>query len=888
MRKALFLFTLLFALLSNLVQAQQLDSLIIPIQTKGKSFIQVCKDVEQKLNYSFVYNPEWFKSVLVKEEYQNKSLASFLSTELEKVNMSYLGYYNLIIILNLEKKKSFQSLNKDESDLVVVGNHTGIKGETAVIKGKLTDGAFSDPLLGAQIYVKSLSIGSTSDLNGNYELRLPIGRFVVEVSYVGYETKIFPVLITSSGEMSVELFASTFQLDEVFVSAQAIDNNVKGSVAGLERMNIETIKKLPTFMGEVDPVKSMVSLPGVSTQGDVSSGFVVRGGETGQNLILQDGAIIYNPSHMFGFFSAFNPELINDMLLYKGGGPANYGGRISSVMHLKFKNGDTEKMKFSGGFGIASSRVLFETPIIKKTSSLMISGRTSYTKWLLNSIPRIDPDKNHAQFYDTHIKYYHKLSDSDQITTSFYLSDDNFRLSSDTTNGWQTKNYTFQWDHLFSPENLLSFQFANSNYTSGTWDDITTRQFEYKNSISNWQGSLSFLHNYSQNNKILLGIDANFTNNNPGILKPATDNIAILPFSSSDQHGLESALFIQHDIDITPRFSLSSGIRFSAFNRLGPQKIYAYREPAQFPVITDSTYYGANSNIKMFTGFEPRLSLRYMLTASSSLKLSYYRINQYYHLISNSVSVNPLDFWIASGPQLEPQKGNQYSLGFFKNSEDNMYEFSTELFYKRVNNSIDYIEGAKIEFNNYIESNMIQGLGVSYGAEMMLKKNSGVLNGWIAYTYSKSLKKFDSDIDVLRVNDGRFYPSNNDKPHDLSIVMSYQLSGRIILSANFSYSTGRPITIPVAKYSYDKKLSILMYSDRNEYRIPDYHRLDVSLTFKDDLKKQKLINGEWVISFFNVYSRKNVYSIFFTDTGVAYKMSVLGSIFPSISYNFKL
>jgi len=886
-KKNLLLFLFLICSFPNSVKAQ-IDSILVQTTTKGKSLTQVFKELDSNLSYKFIYKEDWFKTLTVDQEYKGDKLVSFLNDELEKAKMSYINYYNLIVVLNQEKKSTIQKYKSDESDLVIIGDNSGLKGETATIQGKLLDGAFNEPLLGAQIYVKSLNIGSTSDLDGNYQVRLPIGRFVMEVSYVGYETKVFPVLITSSGSLNVELFASTFQLEEVFVSAQAVDNNVKGSVSGLERMNIETIKKLPTFLGEIDPVKSMVALPGVSTQGDVSSGFIVRGGEAGQNLILQDGAIIYNPSHMFGFFSAFNPELINDMLLYKGGGPANYGGRISSVMNLKFKNGDLEKVKFSGGFGIVSSRVLLEVPIIKKKSSLMVSGRTSYTEWLLNAFPRIDPKKNESKFYDTHVKYYHKVNDTDQFTTSFYLSDDKFRISSDTTNGWQTKNFTFQWDHLFNKANLLTFQFANSNYTSGTWDDITARQFEYKNAISNWQGSVNFLHNFSQTNKLLTGIDANYTKNNPGYLKPATSNIVTEPFESNKQYGLESAFFVQHDIDLTTRFSISSGIRFSLFNRLGPEQVYQFQEPARFPVVSDSTVFAKNEIIKTYFGIEPRLSMRYLLTASSSVKFSYYRINQYYHLISNSVSVNPLDYWMASGPQLEPQKGNQFSIGYFKNSEDNMYEFSSELFYKTVQNSIDYIEGAEIEFNKYIESNLIQGLGTAYGAEFMLKKNTGTLNGWIAYTYSRSLRKFNSSKEILTVNNGNYYPSNNDKPHDLSVVLSYQLSGRIILSSNFSYSTGRPITIPVSKFSYDKKLSILTYSNRNEFRIPDYHRLDLSITFKDDLKKNKLIHGEWVISIFNVYSRKNVYSIFFNDTGTAYKMSVLGSFFPSISYNFKL
>lgn len=879
-------FAMLFSFQSKMVYAQSLDS-FVSFSTRNLSFNQIADSLLRYSKYQVVYKKEWVKQIMVSSELKNKPIKELLDEIANQTELSYRIYYNLIIWINKSQITEQTKVENAEPDLIVVGDGSGLKKEIVEVTGKIVDGGLGDPLIGAQFYIKKLQVGAVSDVNGNFKLKLPVERFTAEVSYVGFETKTFPILITSKGNLEIELFSETLQLEEVLVNAQAIGSNVNTTSSGIERMGIETIKKLPTFLGEVDPVKSMVSLPGVSSQGDVSSGYSVRGGDSGQNMIIQDGAIIYNPSHMFGFFSAFNPEIINSMTLIKGGGPANYGGRVSSIMNLRLKNGDTEKFNGSGGLGVASSRLTLEIPLIKQKSSLILSGRASYTEWLLNAVPKVDPSKNKANFYDTFGKYYFKVGEKNQFSISYYRSEDSFRISSDTTNGWQTNNFTFQWDRLLNKNALFSWYIGSSHYQSGTWDDITDNQFSYKNYIHNWQTSISYINSLSEFQKLNLGIDFNYTINSPGELTPASNNIITKAFSAGKQYSLESALYTQYDWDLTPRFSVSAGVRVPLYIRLGPGTIYTFEEPAREPIILDSTQYNSMKPIVNYIKIEPRISFRYMLTASSSVKLAYNRTNQFMHLVSNTVSMNPLDYWLASGKQVKPQQGDQFSMGYFKNSEDNEYELSAEVYYKSIQNTIDYIEGAKIEFNNYIESNLIQGLGRSYGIEVMLKKNTGKLNGWLSYTYSRSLKQFNSTNEVATINNGNFYPANTDKPNDFSAVLSYAVGGRVVFSANFVYSTGRPITLPISKFQYDKKLSILTYSNRNEYRMPDYHRLDLSITLKEGLKKNLLVKGEWVISLFNVYARKNVYNIFFNDRGVAYKMSVLGTVFPSISYNFK-
>lgn len=883
------IFALLCTFFAQIGYAQ--DATTLNKSYQGLDLVTALDSIKNENNLKVFFKPEWFGGKKVAVSGNGLTITEFLNKNLVDDGLKAVSYYGTIVIM-ANNPELYQVENNADEDLIIIGEKNSKLNEVVTVTGRIKDGANDEPLIGARVYISSLNIGTITDFNGNYTLRVPVGKYTIEYSSISYESKPVDVVIKSAGALDVDLFSGSLELDELVITAEGQDANVQQRVSGLENMNIETIKQLPTFMGEVDPVKSLTTMPGISTTGELSSGFNVRGGETGQNLILQDGAIIYNPTHLFGFYSAFNSDMVSDVNLYKGGGPANYGGRISSVLDIKLRHGDDEKYKVAGGVGLVSSRITAEGPIIKDKASFLIGGRSSYTNWLLHSLNNIELNSSAAAFYDMNAKLLFRISDKDYVTGSFYNSHDDFNLSGDSQYDWGTTNFSLEWNHVYGEKTLSTLTLTSSDYKVETSTTENEQEaFEFNNGIKNMSAKFEFLYKMHQKNSLTAGIEYNKIESEPGDLKPLGEFSIIEPVNIYNQHGNEIAVFLQDDWDLGARLALSGGIRYSMFRRMGADKIYTFEEGVDVlrkPEVLDSTFYNSGDLIDSFSGIEPRFSLRYLLTTNSSLKMSYYRTYQYMHLISNTVSATPQDYYLASGPNLDPQYADQYSVGYFKNIRENQYQFSGEFFYRDIYNTVDFIEGAEILGNEELEGSLIQGRGKAYGLEIQLKKNEGKLNGWVSYTYARSLKRFQSDFEYQTVNRGEYYSSNNDKPHDLSLVLNYKLGARLVLSANFSYSTGRPVTVPISKFSYDKTLAALRYSDRNAYRIPDYHRLDLSLTLKQGLRTDKLIRGEWVFSVFNVYGRKNAYSVYFIDSGQARKLSILGSVFPSITYNFKL
>ena len=582
--------------------------------------------------------------------------------------------------------------------------------------------------------------------------------------------------------------------------------------------------------------------------------------------------------------------MVSGVTLYKGGGPSNFGGRISSILDVTLKNGDAGKTKVSGGVGLVSSRLAVEGPIVKNRSSYMLGGRISYCNWLIKSTDDIQLRNSSANFHDITAKIFHTINDNNFLTLSAYNSYDAFSLATDSTFSWGTFNASLKWDHTFNDNVSSTLNISNSNYHSDVESFSEIESFTYRNAITNYALKYDVNFGVGEDSKVLAGLELNGTAIEPGKLVPASDAENVAFQNMNDQQMAEGAIYVQTDLSLSEKFSLSAGLRYSHFLRVGKDDIYVFdynNIKGRYPAISDTIRYGSNDIIKQYHGFEPRVSVRYLLTPDVSLKASYYRGYQYMHLISNTTSTTPQDYWIASGPYLKPQIGDQYSLGYFQNLVDNQYEFSVEGFYKDIHHAVDYIEGADITLNPALEAGLSQGKGKAYGVEVFIKKNTGRFNGWLSYTYSRSLRKFDAQTTGnLTINEGKYYPAAFDQPHILNLVLNYRVGERSYFSANFNYSTGRPITIPISKFSYDVYLSVLNYSQRNEYRIPDYHRLDVSYTIKQRPGKNRRYKDEWVISIFNLYGRKNTYSITFNRYGTANKLSVLGSIFPSVTYNF--
>lgn len=866
-------------------QGQDLKSIIIDESDNGKVFSSFLREIEEKYQVDFIFDEEKIQAYTVNGITGRQRLLEYLEKYLVHHSVTRVSG-NVVFIV----ERSADAFGRRQDDYFLL-KQTG-NGE-ALINGRLTDSGNGEPIVGAQIRVEELEGGALTDVNGNFSLRLAPGKmYHLNLQYVGYEARYaiigFSPFATAT-RIDASLFPESKQLESVTVTAERIDVNVKGELSGVERLNIETIKSLPTFLGEVDPVRSLTTLPGVSTAGELASGFNVRGGEAGQNLILQDGAPIYNPSHLFGFFSAFNPDMVSDVALYKGGGPANFGGRVSSVLKVDLKNGDAGKHTINGGVGLASSRLSVEGPIKREKSSYLVGGRISYTDWLVQATNNLQLENSSADFYDLTGKLFLTLNDNNFLTLSGYTSRDDFRLATDSTFSWKTINASLRWDHMFN-EKLSSVLTAfNSNYSSQITSRDEIEPFVYQNKINTT--GIKYDVNFTKTEKLKLttGLEGNLVVLEPGRITPTGEGNT-LAADMNDQHEIESAVYVQSDFELSDRWGISAGLRYSQFFRLGPDQIFRYDYSTiegRYPAIVDSTDYASGDIIQTYGGLEPRISVRFLMKEDFSLKASYYRGYQYLHLISNTTSTTPQDYWVASGPQLRPEIGDQFSLGVFRNFRNNQYEVSVEGFYKEIANTVDFIEGADITLNPALEAGLAQGRGLAYGVETLIRKNSrGKLNGWLSYTYSRSLRRFKS-TEFTTIDEGKYYASSYDKPHNVSLVMNYQLGERATLSANFNYSTGRPITIPVSKFSYDVYLSVLNYSRRNEYRIPDYHRLDVSLTVKDRPRKNKRWTGEWVLSVFNVYGRDNAYSIYFSRYGTAQKVSVLGSMFPSVSYNFK-
>lgn len=881
-------FFLIFVLIFSFstVQAQKIGKIIIDKSANGKGLASYLSDVEAQYKVDFVFNYKELEPVTINGIVDSKYLVDYLDNSFGKFTAIKLSDKIAVVV---KKEIGYKFGKRKDNYLILSSSQSGKSNITGVVKDATTD----EKLIGVQVVVPTKKIGAVTDENGLYNFKASEGLYQLDIRYVGFETISYIVGFSEYSvqkEISVSMRPSLSELEGITVTANKSEDNVKSSLSGVESLNIETIKELPTFMGEVDPIKGLITLPGVSTVGELSSGINVRGGDSGQNLILQDGATIYNPTHLFGFFSAFNPDMLRSVTLYKGGGNASYGGRVSSVMEVDLKNGNSTLHRVSGGVGMISSRLAVEGPIVKNKLSYSIGGRVSYTDWLLKATNNIDLVDNSAKFYDVTGKVFYDINKNNSIAFTAYHSSDEFKLDNDSTFSWSTTNYSLKWAHVFKPGLSSILSVAKSKYASGVDNANEISGFTYKNGIDNILLKYNVDFEYNELTKFYTGIELNHNVTNPGKLSPHEGSVNVNSIGINEQTSLEGAIYIGLDIDISNKLSASTGLRYSQFVRVGSDNIYQFDYDnlnGRYPSIVDSTQYGPNELIESYGGLEPRISFRYLLNPLTSIKASYFRGYQYLHLVSNTAASAPLDYWIASGPYILPEIGDQFSLGYFKNLSDNRYEISVEGFYKEIKNTIDYIEGANTTLNKSLESGMVQGKGVAYGLEFYVKKNIGNFNGWVSYTYSRSLRKFKAPLEIKTINNGEYYSSLHDQPHNLSLIFNYKLSKQVTLSSNFSYSTGRPITIPVSKFSYDTYLSVLNYSQRNEFRMPDYHRLDLSLTIKDRPKSNQKFFGEWVISIYNVYGRKNAFTIYFDSRGNAHKVSVLGTVFPSISYNFK-
>jgi hypothetical protein len=768
------------------------------------------------------------------------------------------------------------------------------------ISGYLKDQESGEALIAANVFVEELKTGTASNLYGFYSLNLPSGTYTITFSYLGYATQSRKVELKKNTILNMELARKSQVLSEVTIQAEKGNYQVTKSEMSAISMEIENIRKMPALMGEVDVVKAIQLLPGVQAAAEGTSGFSVRGGGIDQNLVLLDEATVYNPSHLMGFFSVFNNDAVKDVKLYKGDIPASYGGRLSSVLDVRMKDGNMKKFSATGGIGTISSRLTLEGPLKKDRTSFIVSGRRTYADIFIPLSGNEDLEGVRLYFYDFNAKLNHNFSDKDRVFLSYYRGRDVF-ASQEIKMYFDNETFSVRWNHLYGSKLFSNFTgiYNKYNYYLGV-PEGEANSFDWNSQCRDYALKLDYNYFLNPNNSLRFGVSTIYHRFDPGTAKGSGDLSFFDEYVIEQNNSLEHGLYVSNEQKFGARIRLKYGFRYSLFQNIGKAMLYDFdrSNPDEY-VVTDTHYYSGGHIFHAYDGWEPRLGINFIINDLSSVKASYSRNLQYIHLAKNSTAGTPFDLWFSSSPNIKPQLSDQVAIGYFRNFLNNKIESSVEVYYKNIDNAIDFKDHAELLLNREIEGEFRVGKGWSYGMEFLLKLHdmklgTGTVNGWISYTLARAWRK------IPEINKGKCFLSPYDKPHDISIILNYAFSERAVFSMNWVYSSGAPVTFPVGRAEIGGNI-IPVYSDRNDYRMPDYHRLDLALTLKNKNKKNKKWTGEWVFAMYNAYYRKNAWAInFFQDAydpdnpdkivdpnkTYAEKIYLFG-IVPSITYNFQ-
>lgn len=792
-----------------------------------------------------------------------------------------------IVDYGLESRK--KRVVTSESKLYEIGTKTNVLRGNAIISGTIRNATTGEPLINTSVFINN-NYSTITDAYGNYSLTVPAGKHTLNILGIGMKDTKLQLAVYSDGKLDIDILEQITTLKEVIVSSRKLIN-INRVQMGVERLSIENIRRVPSVFGEADVLRIITSLPGVKTVGEASTGFNVRGGSADQNLILFNDATIYNPSHFFGMFSAFNPDVIKDLELYKSSIPARFGGRLASVLDINSREGNKKKITGSAGIGLITSRVHLEGPIAKDKTSFIFGGRSTYANWLMSLLPS-EYENSRASFQDVNLGISHRIDSTNNLYFSGYFSNDRFALNSDTIYDYSNRNFTVKWTRNFS--NRLSAalvtgfdQYKYKVYRESEKETAFTLQF----GISQFHAKTDFVYYMNQQHSFDFGASSILYKLEPGSYKPFDNNSTVTPDIVEKEQALESGIYLAHRYNPNNKLSISSGIRFSLFNYLGPQSVnyYAPGLPVTSTNVVDKKEYEKGKSIENYNGPEYRFSVRYAFTTSFSIKAAYNSQRQYIHMLSNTTAIAPTDIWKLSDPNIKPQQGDQVSFGLYKNFKSNTIETSVEVYYKRIKDYLDYKPGAKLLLNHTIETDVINTKGKAYGLELLIKKPGGKVNGWISYTYSRILLKTNSEDPDMQVNRGEYYPANYDKPHDVTLAGNFRVNHRFSISLNSTYSTGRPITLPIGRYYYSGSQRVL-YSDRNAHRIPDYIRTDFSLNIDGNHKVNQKTHNSWTIGVYNMLGRKNPYSVYFISQNGSvngYKLSIFGSALPFVNFNIR-
>jgi len=845
----------------------------LPAQQNGLvKFDVLAPKLESTHHVKLYYKSAWFEDKLFKESMAEMSLDDCLAIIKRNVHLDCIQIKPDCYVFVPEEIRNYSN-NTNSSGVLLIGEGSSLeKGAKASVSGKITDVYTGLPLKGATLSIEALNLTSTTDKDGNYKVMVPVGEYEIAINQTGFGEDIRRISVFGNGMVDFEIARRTIRLKEVVINDQAADQNVVSSQMSAIKLNAKAIKELPLFLGEKDVLKSLKLLTGVQSTGEFGTGFFVRGGSQDQNLILIEDVPLFNSAHAFGLISALNSDGVSNVTLLKSGIPAKYGERASSVMDIQMGS-NPDRTSVKGGIGLMDTRLNLEMPLFNKKVSLLVGARTSYSNWLLHQMPEADLKNSSVNFFDLNALLNIKFNPKNKLALFGYFSDDKYSLSNENKFHYENLLGSVQYTHQFTEKLNASWMAGLSRYRNdmSESDTLTPAQaFKVNSAIHYYNSKLDVNWQLSDVHNLDFGLNAIRYNIQPGTQDPFGPLSEVIRKQVADQNGLEMAAYVSDKINLSSILGAEVGLRFSQYANLG--------------TTTDWT-----------TSLEPRLSLRCTLDDVSSLKLNFNRMSQFINLISNTTVMSPTDVYQLSSRNTKPVLCDQVALGYFRNFDHNAVEASAEIYYKKLHNILEYRDGAELLMNDDLESDLLNASGYNYGLELSLKKNTGRLTGWANYTYSRSLRHTTGLLVTDQINGNRYYPSGSDQPHNVVLVGNYHLTRRWMASATFNYSTGRPVTLPELKYEFNGK-QYIYYSDRNKYRLPDYHRLDIAFTHDENLKLKRSWKGSWTIAILNLYAQKNPYSVFYKSTAGLetgfnnsihlYKMYIIEKPIPTITYNF--
>jgi hypothetical protein len=866
---------------------KEFDSFTFTINIKSGNIHQVFDQIFSTT--SFKYSFDSINSVFVSQKGMIKtSLPANLFKQQNNLLDTIKESVNYDVISKKDKLKIAQ-----ENKLVEIGKQVGNEKGKAVITGYIKDLNNGEAIAGATIYIDSPFISTRSDQYGYYVISLPKGRHILKVTSMGKKEIKLQLGLYEDGKLNIDLADFVENLKEVVVYNKEKSANVRSMQMGNIKLNIKSIKSVPMVFGEADIMKVILTLPGVTSVGEASAGFNVRGGSTDQNLILFNDATIYNPAHLFGFFSAFNPDIVKNIELYKSAIPEKYSGRLSSVLAVEMKEGNTKKWTGVAGISPLTSKLTLEGPLNNGKTTVIMGARTTYSNWILHSLPNASYNRSDASFGDLNLQVKHNIDAKNNLYLTGYMSNDYFNFNNDTAYQYGNTSWNLKWRHVYNNKLNGVMMFGSDRYQykiSSEYVPINGYQLGFDINQLNFRADYNYKLNFQHD--LNFGVTSIKYLLHPGTFTPLGTASLVAPNILKSEKALESAIYLGDSYSINANLSINAGVHYTIFNYLGAHDVYTYlpNMPRSLMNIFDTLAYSAGKVINTYSAPEYRISLRYVLPNNSSIKLSYNTTRQYIHMLSNTTAISPTDIWKLSDPNIRPQKGAQFAVGYYKNLVGNTIETSVEVYYKKIENYIDYKSGARLLLNEHIETDVINSNGKAYGLEFLVKKNAGKLNGWLSYTYSRTFLQTDNDTKQGEsINNGSYYPASFDKPHNINVIANYQFSHRVSISANMVYSSGRPITLPLAQFNVGGASS-LFYSQRNQYRIPDYFRTDISLNLEGNHKVKQKLHNAWSFGIYNLTARQNAYSVYFINTNgrvQGNQLSLFGTMIPFITYNIK-